>query len=318
MKFIILIIFALPVNSQLFEKINGNPSMIKKIYLRAVKKNNIWQPGPAFSEFETYYDREGKPVKEIEKSSGQIVLQKNFIHKDFSESQKECEDAIKKAEKSTSFSESQETDFSKVCLKLKGKDLKIKLQYNASPQEKSPKPFKTFLYAFKGKKAEEYVFDADLFLEYAVSKKADAKNQITEEIKSDIDGKQIEKTVYKYSSQPLSVSVKYFDENDLLKKEIIKEYRTDNTLRIQTEITYDNLEQIFSKTSTECDSSGFPINEKQYDQNGNLNYEITYSYQYDSKANWTHMFKHKKRIVYGKKMEDEIPPEIVSREIKYY
>ncbi len=318
MKIIIMLMLPAILNAQLFEKINGNPSMVKKTYLRAIKKNNSWQPGPPVSEFESYYDREGKLTKEIEKSGGQIVVQKSFIYKDPQETQDICREAVKKAEKNTSFSEVQESDFSKICLKLKGKELRMKLQFNASPQEKSPRPFKTYIYYSKGDKSQEYVFDADLFLEYMVSRKADGKNQISQEIKSDIDGKQIEKTVYKYSRQPLSVSVKYFDENDLLKREITKEYRADNTLRIQTEIAYDNLEQVFSRNITECDSSGFPSSEKQYDQNGDLNYEITYSYEYDAKANWIRMFKHKKRIVYGKKMDDEIPPEIASREIKYY
>lgn len=312
--------FILPVilNAQLFEKINGNPSMVKKTYLMAVKKNNSWQSGPPVCEFESYYDREGKLTKEIEKSGGQIVVQKSFIYKDLLETHDICNEAIKKAEKSNSFSEVQESDFSKICLKFKGKKLKMKFQFNTSFQEESPNPFKTFLYYFKGDKSYEYVFDADLFLEYMVSRKLDNKNQISQEIKSDIEGRQIEKIIYKYSSQPLSVSMRYFDENDLLKKEIIKEYRTDNTLRIQTEIIYDNLEQVFSRNVIDFDPLGFPLNEKQYDQNGNLNWEINYFYEYDKKGNWIRMFKYKKRVVYGKKMDDEIMPEIVSRQIKYY
>ncbi|GAB4032713.1 MAG: hypothetical protein Fur0012_11550 [Elusimicrobiota bacterium] len=315
---ILLLTLSLPVSAQLYEKINGNPSMVKKIYLLPYKKNKVWVPGKVTSEFETYYDREGKPVKELEKSSGQIILQKNYIYRGETETQQSCQEAIKKTEKDTSFTEVQENAFSDTCKKHKNKKMRMKVQYNISPQEKSPRPFKTFLYVETSGKSIEYVFDADLNMEYKLQKSVDKKNQISEESKTDQDGKQIEKTLYKYSSQPLSVLVKYFDENDLLKKEILKEYRADNTLRIQTETSYDNLEQIFSKNIVECDTSGFPLNEKQYNQNGALEYEISYSYEYDEKANWTQLTKSKKRIVYGKAISDEIPPEMFKREIKYY
>ncbi len=319
MKIIVLILsLCINAKAQLYEKINGNPSMVKKVYLLSYKKNNSWVPGKVTSEFETYYNRDGQMIKELEKSSGQIVLQKNYVYKDYDETLEICKDSIKKAEKTTSFSLVSENAFTYACKRHKGKKMSMKIQYNISPQEKEPKAFKTYLYIFLSAKSIEYVFDLDLNLEYKLEKKIDKKNNITEEIKTDFDEKQIEKVVYKYSKQPLSLTIKYFDENDLLKKEIIKDYRSDNTLRIQREMTYDNLEQVFSKNIIECDTSGMPLEEKQYGQDGNVEYEISYSYKYDNKANWIEFIKTKKRIVYGKPIKDEIPPEIFKREIKYY
>lgn len=319
MKIIILILsLCIGARAQLYEKINGNPAMVKKIYLLSYKKNNSWVPGKATSEFETYYNRDGKVIKELEKSSGQIVLEKNYVYKDYDETLEACKESIKKTEKTTSFSLVSENAFAQACKRHKGKKMSMKIHYNISPQEKEQKPFKTYLYVFLSAKSIEYVFDLDLNLEYKLEKKMDKKNNITEEIKKDLDEKQLEKVIYKYSTQPLSVTIKYFDENDLLKKEIVKEYRADDTLRTQTEMTYDNLEQLFSKNIIECDTSGMPIQEKQYGQDGNLEYEFYYSYKYDKKANWIELVKTKKRIVYGKPISEEIPPEILKREIKYY
>jgi len=316
---LIFVLFSGVLNSQeKTDALKGKPSLVKKYYLLSFKKNKKWADGKIQSEFDTHFNRDGRVVKEIEKNDKNVVAQKNYIYRNETETAKFCSEIAKNMNKSTSFTDIQTTPLGVFCKKELNAGTSIKIQFNLTPQEKTQKPFRTFFYVKKSKQTEETVFDSENNFEYKTVHKYDKKGNPLEKTKYDMDSRQMEKEVYKYSFSPLSVTRKYFDSNDILKKEILEEYRMDNTLRKVTETTYDDLEQVFSRTETGYDTSGFKAKETSYSQDNTPQHEYRYEHEYDSAGNWTKEIRRKKTIIYDKAVDSETPPDVIKREIEYY
>lgn len=300
------------------ENLKGEIYSIKKIYILPFKKNNKWEDGKIQAVFETFFDREKRIVKEIEKNDKNIILQKNYVYKSSQQTKQFCKDLIEDTHKTSSFSQLDETPLEKFCSENMKHDLTMKIQYNITPDEKTQKPFKIFFYKKAKNFLEETAFDSENFMEYRIVSKYDKNSYIKERIKYDSEMHQIEKEIHNYSFSPLIKTIKYFDSNDILKKEIKEEYRTDNTLRKKTEIIYDNLEIVFSKTETEFDSTGLKSKERIYSQDNTLQRENTYEYLFDKNGNWIKEIKYEKIKIYDKLIDSENPPQIIKREIEYY
>ena len=309
MKIASLLLFFLSINCFAEEKdFKGNPSLVKNIYFEVKKTNNIWKEGKIMSIFESYYDKEGKLIKEIEKRNGKdIVLQKRYDYLKGEIAKKFCDDLFNKNK-----------DFKNQYIEeaCKSSRLSIKIQYNIDLELNEEKPFRYYFNTETEKEKEEYCFDYDFFLEYK-KKYIYEKGELIKEIKYNSDLRQIERKEYKHDQEKKNLNIKTFDENEILKKEIVRQFRLDDTIRKITEINYDDSEQVFSKTETLFDSNGVEYNQKEYSQNGELNMEANFKYEYDLKGNWIKLIKNKKKIVYGKDIGDKIPPEIIRREIIY-
>jgi len=313
MKKVVLIIFLIAINNYAQEdidKLKGQIISVKKIYLIPYKKGKEWIDGKIQAEFDTFFDKNGNIIKEIEKNDKNIVLEKNYIYKNEEETKNFCTELLKNTEGK------EENSIINFC--KKEKNIYMKIQYNYSPTEKKQKPFRTFFYKKDKNILEEYTFDTENILEYKTTLKYDKSGNIKEKIKQDIDSKQLEREIYIYSSPPLIITHKFFDSNDILKKEIIEEYRSDNTLRKKTEIIYDELEQLFSKTEIEFDKNELKTKEIIYSQDNTPQNEYFYEYVLDKRGNWIKEIKNKKILIYNKKVESSEPPQIIKREIEYY
>jgi hypothetical protein len=165
--------------------------------------------------------------------------------------------------------------------------------------------FRIIFNTISSKKEKKYFFDPDFNLDNVVDIVSDDRKR--EEISYTPLGIMKSRTVYKKDNYIEEV---LFYENDVLKKKVSKEYRTDNTLRKETIYEYLANGEVSLKIISIYDTTSLKEEEMYYDSRGNLYKKFKFEYEKDVKGNWIKLIKYDTTL--DKKLSS-----IILREIEY-
>jgi hypothetical protein len=153
---------------------------------------------------------------------------------------------------------------------------------------------------------KKYVFDLEFNLESFIEIKN--KGNTVEENHYDSSGVLRSKIIRKKEKL---FEEKSLYENEVLKKNILKEYRLDNTIRKKTILDYMPDGSVSSKIISEYNTSLLEDIRYYYDSNQKIYKKIKYEYEFDKKGNWIKM------IGYDITNDKKTISSAVIREIKY-
>ena len=269
------------------------PSEVTVKYIRPYYKNAKLM----FDKIDSIYNVKFCKLGVLEEMRGKNLYNIDYLKRyryisDINEIKNYCDDTVRNYQKD---------EIEKICFSAI-KDKKIKLVLIEMIDDAV---FRTNFEMTYKDGMKRYVFDSNLELEEIVELKE--KNSMKEEMHYDASRVLRKKITEKKK--------RFFDEisiyeNDILKRKVLKEYRTDNTLRKETISYYMPDGSISSKVVSEYDTKGFKDLECYYDSNLNLYRKIKYEHEFDEKGNWIKLIKYD--ITNGKKVFS-----VIVRELKY-
>ncbi|OIO01761.1 MAG: hypothetical protein COX65_10120 [Elusimicrobia bacterium CG_4_10_14_0_2_um_filter_56_8] len=293
--------------------------------MQPLRRSKVWLPGTAKNINSVSCDLYGMKTEEAEYDGKTLVLKNSFIYKDKDESRELCRQLKSREKLTTSFSSEAQSSMDDFCRKYSKKDFGVVLVYDASPsqgRETSRKPVRQVFRLFnkRGFVVAEHSFDPLMNLESVTLYSYDKANNLTGLTVNDFDGRQMKREAYSWSKATNSRTYSVYGGNNELRKKTVFENREDGTLRREVRSTYDSGEQPVTRSEIYHDAKGRPEKELVYDADAaGPKYEITYTYKYDAKGNWTEERKTREIVYNGKRMQDtQHAPEITLRELMYY